>query len=949
MARLNVTDPSVNKADPVLDADRIPVARGADGSATPLYATPKELANFANARLVTLTPAATVTWDLDNGLSAELNIDQNSMLVVPTNVLPGNGPLVLFVNQDSTTAFTLAFNTSIMIASELLDANGDLPELTTALGATDVYTFVVDDSSTVHLIGHVTRSRRSTAITMDEVVAMPNGIFISHDFTGYTPDIQMFCNGVECQPLRLNTFDNLHYGTIWLEPDVIAKIEIIDDAGLWRTFESRTLLGSRTKPKALRVRYISPDVAAGAGNYSKTLPGNFDDVMSSIQTGDEVVFFEGTKPYFNADIPIVFANTITDVNFVAAPGEKPILSGAREAPVTWAPFHAGTARAGGTSTQILLEIATASGSDDTYNNMTVRITGGTGTLGEMRAIIDYTGSSQIADIDTAWSVDPDGTTTYDVSDGVFSASSHDPNMEAVFFEDFGKIQRLADRATVAELRSQVTSLGGWVIDTAVLYVRLPAINRGIADAGTATTIDLQTAAQTSPIKSPHPYYVSNEDDFYNGMVIRITGGTGNLGETRTITNYTKSFNRATVGTAWGVTPDGTTKYEIIDARDPDDETVAIPDTAEDFMNAFGDRWWIEGLQFNGYGAGTALQRCIVIDSSANTTIKGCTFAFNGDSALHMTSCTDLVIEDNVFIEGRVYTVELDWKTTGIRTEGATSTFISGCERVVIRNNEYHENADFIIMNDPNGVNKHIDIHDNYCHRVVGEGLALDGVAHQVRVWNNVFDGIRHALSMATSTGGPFYYVNNNVNDVGYETPADTDDAVITTQVQGSKFNFQTPTPVTIAMLLVFNNTWVDQFSNETTHNANGSRMWSGENLYPQGNAIARNNIFVTTGHPFYEENTTGTYSFDYNQYYTTNVFSLTTNLWQWVNTAGQSTFAAFQAAATPNEANGVNADPLLGLDGIPTTELPGIHLPGITDNSVFGNLKANKGSLKTIP
>ena len=54
MARLNVTHPSVNKAAPVLDADRVPLARGADGSATPLYATPIELAEFANARATAL-------------------------------------------------------------------------------------------------------------------------------------------------------------------------------------------------------------------------------------------------------------------------------------------------------------------------------------------------------------------------------------------------------------------------------------------------------------------------------------------------------------------------------------------------------------------------------------------------------------------------------------------------------------------------------------------------------------------------------------------------------------------------------------------------------------------------------------------------------------------------------------------------------------------------------
>lgn len=69
----------------------------------------------------------------------------------------------------------------------------------------------------------------------------------------------------------------------------------------------------------------------------------------------------------------------------------------------------GTAQAGGPST---ITLATgASGSDDAYNSKNVTIASGTGA-GQVRAIVDYTGSSKVADVDTAWLVEPDNTSVY---------------------------------------------------------------------------------------------------------------------------------------------------------------------------------------------------------------------------------------------------------------------------------------------------------------------------------------------------------------------------------------------------------------------------------------------------------------------------------------------------------------------------------------------------------
>lgn len=74
--------------------------------------------------------------------------------------------------------------------------------------------------------------------------------------------------------------------------------------------------------------------------------------------------------------------------------------------------HAGTAQAGAAGS-ITLE-NTASETDDVYNGMTARITGGTGTPGEERTISAYDGDTQVAAVSVDWSVAPDNTTTYEI-------------------------------------------------------------------------------------------------------------------------------------------------------------------------------------------------------------------------------------------------------------------------------------------------------------------------------------------------------------------------------------------------------------------------------------------------------------------------------------------------------------------------------------------------------
>ena len=72
----------------------------------------------------------------------------------------------------------------------------------------------------------------------------------------------------------------------------------------------------------------------------------------------------------------------------------------------------GTAQSA-TSTTITLK-STSSATNDIYNGMSIEITGGPG-VGQIRRIEDYVGSTKVATVESAWTVTPNGTSTYEVT------------------------------------------------------------------------------------------------------------------------------------------------------------------------------------------------------------------------------------------------------------------------------------------------------------------------------------------------------------------------------------------------------------------------------------------------------------------------------------------------------------------------------------------------------
>lgn len=191
-----------------------------------------------------------------------------------------------------------------------------------------------------------------------------------------------------------------------------------------------------------------------------------------------------------------------------------------------------TAQAGAAGT-ITLD-ASASATDDAYNDLEIEIITGTGAP-QVRRITDYVGSTKVATVDKNWLTIPDNTSVFAI------------RRAATVKSDVEKI----DGSATAVANHKSVLLG---------TTHLNAIQEGTAQAGASTTITLATAA-------------INDDDRYNGNRVWIVSGTG-AGQVRNITDYVGSSRVATVEPAWTDNPDNTSVYAIM----PDSFTPGVAST-----------------------------------------------------------------------------------------------------------------------------------------------------------------------------------------------------------------------------------------------------------------------------------------------------------------------------------------------------------------------------------
>jgi len=327
-----------------------------------------------------------------------------------------------------------------------------------------------------------------------------------------------------------------------------------------------------------------------------------------------VSHFGGTAGTFASGIPSASVTT-SSINSIA----DQVWDEASSGHVAAGSFGAGnfiirsnTAQSG-SGTTIVLD-ASASATDDFYNNQFISIVAGTG-VGQGRIISDYTGSSKTATV-SSWITNPS-------SDSVF------------VIRPFGSVPgataptagEVAD-AVWDEARADHTSAGtfgqtGQTIRTAT------------AQAGSSLSITLDASASAT-------------DDLYNYNGIRILSGTG-AGQSRQITDYNGTSKVATVGLAWAVNPASDSVFEIkelgIDAATVASVADAVWDEARSGhvqAGSFGEYVLADATRISG-DAGAA--------DNAESFFDGTGYAGTGNTIPTVTTVTNAVTANVTQISG----------------------------------------------------------------------------------------------------------------------------------------------------------------------------------------------------------------------------------------------------------------------------------------------------------
>ena len=92
--------------------------------------------------VVSLTDAASIAYDMDDGVNAAVTLGGNRTLANPTNITVGQSG-VIFVKQDGTGSRTLSYGSAWSFAG------GTAPTLTTTASALDAIAYSVESTSNI--------------------------------------------------------------------------------------------------------------------------------------------------------------------------------------------------------------------------------------------------------------------------------------------------------------------------------------------------------------------------------------------------------------------------------------------------------------------------------------------------------------------------------------------------------------------------------------------------------------------------------------------------------------------------------------------------------------------------------------------------------------------------------------------------------------------------------
>jgi MYXO-CTERM domain-containing protein len=216
-------------------------------------------------------------------------------------------------------------------------------------------------------------------------------------------------------------------------------------------------------------------------------------------------------------------------------------------------------------------------------------------------------------------------------------------------------------------------------------------------------------------------------------------------------------------------------------------------------------------------------------------------------------------------------------------------------------------------------NHDLEIYDNTVEDARDDGMELDGICVNARVYRNTIHNAQNPFSAAPVMPGPYFFVRNVVTgswgDAGFKMNTSGNSAVPSRHVFVYQNTFARSDKGTLI------NLW---FAVEGDHNV------------PLHDVVFRNNVFSA---PLGGQATNASNhgmeqpSFDGNVWWTTD----TTNVFSWWNGSANDhydSFAAFQTGAS-TEAHGAFGEPGLGADYVPTKGAlvvdRGLLIPGIND------------------
>lgn len=229
---------------------------------------------------------------------------------------------------------------------------------------------------------------------------------------------------------------------------------------------------------------------------------NGNHLFSGTWNGGVTIINETTSMLHDHTLESI-AGAVWDERLTGATHNIPTSAGRRLRESSSQVITTGTAIGSGTGSNQIQLNGDASTIDNAYDPASVSIVGGTG-FGQSRGIIQYEGSIKLATVDRNWKVNPDNTSEY------------------VIF--------------------------GWV--------GREHVNEGLAQAGTANTITLNSLASSS-------------NDVYIGQLVFIRSGTGD-DQVGNVIAYDGTTKIATVAHNWAVIPDSTSGYAMLPLQSSND-------------------------------------------------------------------------------------------------------------------------------------------------------------------------------------------------------------------------------------------------------------------------------------------------------------------------------------------------------------------------------------------